>query len=190
MLTDRAERYLETLDRVNFVPTEEIERILLENGHPCIRGWLDFHEKFAGYVEFIGQDRAVWGLAHESPSWMDPLSVEVEYDKKEGVFDIACADVHPSYNYLLSDSGVFWSFPSECFEIYVERKAVGYFFSEKGGVRSINDKEIEADLLKKMIKKDNIIVEATDKFSNYYRFKNYLVVENVATSKVHGWVRS
>lgn len=189
MLTNRGEKYLATLERVSSVPTREVERILADNEYPCLQEWLDFHERFSGYVESFGQDRAVWGLAHESPLWMDAFSVELEYDKRDGVFEIACADVHPSYNYFLRDSGEFLGFPSESFEIYVERKSVGYFFSKEGRVKPVRESDIEGDVLRKILNEENVVVEATDKFFVYYMNDSFLCVRNVETSSINGWAR-
>ena len=189
MLTNRGEKYLATLERVSSVPTREVERILSDNEYPCLQEWLDFHERFSGYVESFGQDRAVWGLAHESPVWMDAFSVELEYDKRDGVVEIACADVHPSYNYFLRDSGEFLGFPSESFEIYVERKSVGYFFSKEGRVKPVRESDIEGDVLRKILNEENMVVEATDKFFVYYMNDSFLCVRNVETSSINGWVR-
>ncbi|MCX2794703.1 hypothetical protein SAMN05660479_02242 [Microbulbifer thermotolerans] len=188
MLTDRAKKYLATLERVPSIPTREIERILSDNEYPCIPEWLEFHDRFSGYIEPLGLDRAVWGLAHNSPVWMDSFSVDVECDKIEGTFEVVCADVHPSYNYTIDDRGHFFGLASESFEIYVERKAVGFLFSKAGSVRPIRVADIEDEVIGHILNKENLISEATDKFFTYYRYDNYLCVQNSENLSINGWI--
>lgn len=190
MLTNRARKYLATLKRVSFVPTKQVENLLSDCGCPCISKWLDFHEEYAGYVEVLGKDKAIWGLAHEKPTWQDPFSVDVDYDKKESSYDIVCADVHPSYNYILSDNGEFWGFPSGDFNIYLERKALGHEFSINSNVILVTQDELDQVMLHEVLKNENLLSEASDRFYKYYAFKDLLLFEDLSDFKVKGWRRT
>src|SRR3954466_614631 len=62
MGTAPAVRYLATLQRVEVMTTREAEASLREQETPVSPAWLDFHDRYAGYIEPIGQDIAIWGL--------------------------------------------------------------------------------------------------------------------------------
>lgn len=175
MLTDRANEFLATLERVPFVPTKYVEELLLDGCCPSVDKWLEFHEKYAGYVEDLGKDKAVWGLVHREPRWLEPLSAEVDYDKKENSYDIVCADVHPSYNYILTDSGEFWGVPSESFDVYVERKSIGYEFSLNGNVKPVAKEDFDESILNSVLTNDNFVSEASDRFYNYFCCENFFI---------------
>jgi hypothetical protein len=74
-----------------------VEQMLVDGGYPCPSVWLDFHERYAGYIEKFGKDAALWGLAHPRAIWVDTNSVEAEFDDSDESWTITCADVHPSY---------------------------------------------------------------------------------------------
>jgi hypothetical protein len=62
MLSERARRFLDQCERTTAVPTADAERILRAGGWPTAPAWLEFHDRYAGYVERIYRDAAVWGL--------------------------------------------------------------------------------------------------------------------------------
>src|SRR5215467_1789624 len=111
MLSSRAVAFLSTLERRSFVPTRKVEEIIGNRGYPCYPKWLEFHERFAGYVETIGPDVAVWGLIHENPQWLLPMKADIDREPLQETWYITCADVHPSYNYRLDDKGEFLGNP-------------------------------------------------------------------------------
>jgi hypothetical protein len=59
LISARAEKFLETLERRPAVPTKGVEAIIRDQGAPCFPSWLEFHEQYAGYVDVIGRDSAV-----------------------------------------------------------------------------------------------------------------------------------
>jgi hypothetical protein len=122
-LTSRAQHYLATLKRGEPVPIGIVAESLQRNNCPFFDVWKEFHLRFAGYEEEIGAEKAVWGLAHADPLWGEPWEVDVEPDGPDLL--IVCADVHPSYNYVLDQHGEFPAFggggPCESFEIKIER---------------------------------------------------------------------
>jgi hypothetical protein len=98
MLSERARRYLASLRRIKAVPTPEVERALREQGLPCFSAWLDFHERYAGYVEPLGAEVAIWGIVHENSHWIKPGRAAVEKSHgEEAEWLVACAEVHGSY---------------------------------------------------------------------------------------------
>jgi|SRR5690554_3035512 len=189
MLTDRARKYLATLKREPFVPTKQVERIFIDSECPFFENWLEFHEKYAGYVEVLGNDTATWGLVHREPGWLAPMGIEVDYDKKEDGYDIVCADVHPSYNYVLTNRGEFLGFPSESFDIYVERKSIGREFSLDGKVIDFNKGGVDEEKVSRVLRDSNFIPEASDKFSSYYLYENILLIKSSNYSSIRGWVK-
>jgi len=85
---------------------------------------------------------AIWGLAFPTAGKFggDPYTVYVNVRK--GVPDfIAGADVHPSFDYLLTPEGEFIGppFPSESFDIKVERNALLWEFSCAGPAQRTYD---------------------------------------------------
>jgi hypothetical protein len=80
--------------------------------------WLDFHEGYAGYVEPLGGEAAVWGLAHRASHWYRPCAVSVATSlEPHAARFIARADVHGSYVYALGDTGFFRERAAESFDV-------------------------------------------------------------------------
>ncbi|HEX9539784.1 MAG TPA: hypothetical protein VGA04_16630 [Streptosporangiaceae bacterium] len=107
MLSERARRFLDQCERTTAVPTADVERILREDGWPTAPAWLEFHDRYAGYVERIYRDAAVWGLVHEDSFWFGPRRAEVDQDEDEDGLFIYCAELHPAYGYRLDTTGRF-----------------------------------------------------------------------------------
>ena len=116
---------------------------------------------------------AIWGLAFPTAGKFggDPYTVYVNVRK--GVPDfIAGADVHPSFDYLLTPEGEFIGppFPSESFDIKVERNALLWEFSCAGPAQRTYDVdgvsifELRPQLLEEMT--SHLVAEASDKFAN------------------------
>ena len=164
MLSERARHYLATLKREAPVPTRELERVLKEQGATCFPAWLDFHERYAGYVEPIGLEMAVWGLVHQRPRWMKALRVAINpsYESRADSF-VTCADVHPSYTYHLGDTGFFRELAAESFDVKVERNAVQAAFVTKPGPkpRTWTHRRDEA-FLERVRRETSVVEEASD----------------------------
>lgn len=190
MLTDRANKYLATLERRSAIATTEVEKILRESGHPCFAAWLEFHERYAGYVELWGHDWAVWGLVHENPYWLGHRAAEVEREPHHEIWYIACADVHPSYNYLLDDKGEFQGPPAQSFDVKVERNAVSWEFSRTGSSvfvpsSELREQSVRDRLLTEM--KSHLVAAASDHFARCFMSEHCLAIENLKDGGLRVW---
>lgn len=137
MLTQRAQSYLASLKRVRPVPAEELERVLKEKGVVRQPAWLEFQEQYAGYVEPLGADEAIWGILHENSRWIPPGEVDIEQAKEEGAESfVTCAEVHRSYVYQLANTGRFREPSAESFDVKVERNALRVEFASAPGFRA------------------------------------------------------
>jgi hypothetical protein len=141
-LTKRAQTWLSTLDRETPVATTLVEQWIRDVGGTPHRAWLDFHERFAGYVEELAPgELAIWGLARakdaEPPSmWRKPETVFVVLPSA-GDERISCADAHPVHEYELRANGTFMGAGGPCptFDMKVERQALSHAFSQAGTPR-------------------------------------------------------
>jgi hypothetical protein len=179
------------LERRPFVPTRKVEEIIRNQGRPCYPQWLDFHERFAGYVETIGRDVAVWGLIHENPQWLRPMTADIDREPLQETWYITCADVHPSYDYRLDDKGEFLGYPAESFDKHVERMAVGWEFKRDRRIEVIDIDELRSQAFLGLFHstvKPALVPEASDRYLTYYMDDHYLVVEDAETGKLRrGW---
>jgi hypothetical protein len=191
MLTHTAQNYLASLRRIEPVPTSEVERVIRTQGDPCPEVWLEFHDRYAGYVEPIGEDTAIWGLVHRDSYWIEPGRASIEEIEK-GLWYVTCAEVHPSYGYYLDNNGVFAGNQARSFDVKVERSALFSAFSAQGPVRMLVNELNEPDVIL-ALRKDTagqLETSASDEFSRYYRSTKYLVRENANTGNiVVGWMR-
>src|SRR5262249_52606230 len=112
-LTKRAQSWLATLKREEPLPTAEVERLIRAAGWPPPQAWLDFHDKYAGYVEEVGPgDLAIWGLARPmNPGtplrWRDLGNVIIVPPHYRFPEAILCADASPHHGYELGSDGAF-----------------------------------------------------------------------------------
>jgi hypothetical protein len=100
-LSPAALDYLATLKRMPAVPVEQVADALKRAGCPAFQTWLDFHSRFAGYVEIIGREHAVWGIVHSNPGW-PWIANQAEVEAQTDDWYVVCADVHPHYDYKLN----------------------------------------------------------------------------------------
>lgn len=128
-----ADRYLSSLERRHSPSPDRLASKLRELGVESPEPWLEFESQFGGYVEPIGLDVAIWGLLQDDTEWLP--SAGIELDLEEGL--VACADVHPSYDYWLDRSGEFLGLggggPCDSFAVKVEQTAVLWVFSQNPG---------------------------------------------------------
>lgn len=128
-MTPTAIRYLDALDRRPAVPIDRVEAALKNTGVSDIPGpWLGFHDRFAGYVQPIARDMAVWGIVHDRPQFILPGAAAL-FSPGGGEETVVCADVHPSYSYELTRDGTFLGGPASSFEIFVEQLAAWWDFA-------------------------------------------------------------
>lgn len=192
MISDRAKAYLDSLQRVPALPTSTIERSLFAQGAPCFDAWLDFHDRYAGHVEPLGnQDYAIWGIVHEAPNWLDPGKAHVEREPNSPSWYVTCADVHPSYVYQLDQRGEFSVPPAVSFDTRIERNALLWWFLRQPGARRIPSSQL-ADLnFIAKVRGDlargaagQVVPEASDKYARFYLGSSRVIQEDVAHSSV------
>ncbi|MFV8750290.1 hypothetical protein ACNOYE_07045 [Nannocystaceae bacterium ST9] len=189
-MTPTAIEYLATLERFSAVSTRKVETILQAAGR-CFDVWLSFHEQFAGYVERIGHDVAVWGIVHQQPRWLAPLTPDMETEKCGAEFYVTCADVHPSYNYKLNDIGEFLGFPARDFVVHVERSAAGWAFKAGWKTEAVRQADLRDPTFIARFGDKSANHEASDQFFRYHRDDDVLVIWKVgASSPCRGWRRT
>ena len=189
MLSERARRYLGMCERYPAVPTADVERVLQAGGWLAPAAWLDFHDRYAGYVERIYRDMAIWGLAHLDSFWFGPLGVEVD-SEDDGSLTIYCAELHPSYGYRLDSAGRFLGcgLEADCFDIHVERLALWGEFIDGGLARKeadqqrLGDPAFRAELLATL--EGHLVAEATDSWFAVYSDGRTLVRDDVRESRL------
>lgn len=192
MLTERAQKYLQTLKRVEAVPTPEVAGSLRSQGAPVVPAWLDFHDRYAGYIEPIGRDTAIWGLMHREAMFVDDGKVVLDHIVEDGVdqWFALCADVHGSYRYELDDTGTFWGSPARSFDVKVERNALIWSFSYGRKTQYLLN-VVGKPTLDERFRKDlegQVDEVASDDYSRYYVNDKYLIRE-VDGKFVLGWER-
>ncbi|MGD8910732.1 MAG: hypothetical protein PVI92_15430 [Chromatiales bacterium] len=189
-LSTLAERYLKSLARLPMPLTERVEKELKAEGLPAMEPWLEFHERYAGYVEQIWHDRAVWGLLHFKPRWQAPKRLAYFkdfYEEQEHII-INCADVHPSYEYQLDEKGMFSRERSRYFDIYVEQSALHWWFTTQIGPEPLHRKFDLKDprIIDKIRSHSEMVEEASDEFSRVFLGDSVLAYQDAETDH---WVQ-
>lgn len=192
MISPRLTEFLASLTRLDAVPVADVERMLLDAGGPVPPIWLDFHERYAGYVLELGDDSGVLGLAHERGTWLEPHALRLFRRQDRRVWGIACADIHPSYEYVLDTEGEFVGGPAESFDVYIEQFACIWTFTKtkfRGlPFKQIRSPEFRAEVLARASLE--FVAEASDRYSKVWMDDRYLVVDNPETSELKdGWQR-
>lgn len=191
-LSARASAYLASLRRIDPVPTRTVEELLRASQRtPPPTAWLDFHERFAGYVEPLGKETAVWGLSHQRSHWYTPLTVSIERSMQpEAEAFIICAEVHPSYVYKLGDTGYFRDPAAQSFELKIERNAARVEFFARASKPS-RVFELSAPAFSDRALATPVISDASDDFFRVYASAQVLAVQRVKDGHfIEGWLAS
>lgn len=179
-LSPRAQRYLAKVPRGSAVPVERVAEALREIDAPVFDVWLDFHARYAGYVESLGNDSAVWGLAHTDSYWQNPMAASAKrYDTG---WRVVCAEAHPSYEYWLHENGEFSSCGGggrcESFEVKLERDGVVYETFTEGRSWTLDFALLEAARTTEKLCRlvgAQVIPEASDKYVTTWRAPDIIV---------------
>ncbi len=184
-LTTRATTYLATLERTPTPSTAEVEAALRERSLPRFDSWLSFHERYAGYVEPLGRDKAVWGLIHGQGTWLKNTP-DVDREVKEERWYVRCADVHPSYNYTLDHSGEFLAHPARTFDVKVERDALVHELGRQGRLARLYGAGPFDDPVLALVAeaRERQVAEASDGFFRYFYSEFCVVVEDVELGEI------
>lgn len=163
MLTERARQYLGTLERVTPVPAARVEQALREQGERCFPAWLEFQDRYAGYVQPLGFECAVFGIVHAQSWWIKPGWAAVSRSYESGAdWFVTCAESHPSFVYELGDTGLFKAPTASTFEIKLERDAVHVAFFARPGARRLYPAPSDAADVARLAGKAALVVEASD----------------------------
>jgi hypothetical protein len=163
-----------------------VESIIKDQGLLCFVPWLEFHDRYAGYVEVLGRDSFVWGLAHEDPHWLAPRKVDIDSELGDEIWYATCADAHPSYNYRLDNKGEFLGGPATTFDVHVERVGAYFEFQTRHRSRLLTNQELlDPDAITIRSRDESLVPEASDSFFRYYMSNKYLLVEDVETGRMH-----
>ena len=194
--TERVQRLLAKRDRVERVPTSAVVSLLRDVGYPVFEPWVAFHDRFAGYVEPLGAgDIAVLGLAQVAPycNWMKELAVDVSYyeaeDGEEELYDIACADVHPSFGYRLDQKGQFFGASgrrpaADSYERRLEQMALYHEAKSADGWDPILREVPAAKRERLLVAVAGAIDErASDPYSIWYSTPDWLVVQDTNSGR-------
>jgi hypothetical protein len=181
--------WLSTLVREQPLPTKVVEQLIRDAGgtpHPV---WLDFHDRFAGYIEEVAPgDLAIWGLARpleaDPPAtWRQPESVFLTLPTDDNDERISCAEAHPVHEYELRANGAFMGAGGPCpsFDMKVERQALMCEFRQAGTARKTlftksSDAPIHQQLLHDMA--PFLVPEASTARAQYFLAPRRLVVFN------------
>ena len=188
-LTDRAIAYLATFSRQPAPSPSVLEAALRVRNQPVFDAWLAFQYKYAGYVEPLGHDTAIWGIIHEQGTWLKSVP-DVEHDLVEEQWLVRCADVHPSYNYLLDQGGAYRGYPPAMdFDVKIERDALIYDLSLRGKLKSFYSSDLNQpreDLLRAIQEAKRVeVAEASDSFFRYYASPVCVVVEDLEEMEIY-----
>jgi hypothetical protein len=198
MVTKRAAAYLAGLEREAVLPVAEVAQIIEAAGVTPPATWLDFHDEFAGYCESLGGgEMAVWGLAfaRERTLGGEPRTVLVTRDRNKAPEFIACADVHPSFDYLMGVDGHFIgsSFPAARFSVKVERNALMWEFGRAGPVQRMYDLDGVSvlELREQLVGELSafLVPEASDSYARYYASPDKVLLESLVNTTVKLLVR-
>jgi hypothetical protein len=142
-LTQRAQVWLSTLSRERPLPTRIVEELIRDAGgtpHPV---WLDFHDRFGGYIEAFGAGEvAIWGLARAKDAvpanvFGQPDQVFIRPAEGAEPESISCAEANPVHGYELYADGSFVGPGGSCttFEMNVERHGLMHELFMRGKIR-------------------------------------------------------
>lgn len=175
-LSARAQTYLGRLHRSEPLSSDAVAEALRAAGVPRFASWLDFHDRFGGFHEVIGKDTAIWGIVHAHPTWLSPGEPEAERD--ESGWRVMCADIHPSYDYWLTERGEFVGTVEndicENFDVKVERNALLWSVSEamgrKWSIDSRNELLKAAGGLDSLLQRSGAAIEtpASDRYQSWW----------------------
>lgn len=190
-LSKRAISYVQTLKRVASVSTRQVVEILKQENVEVSDAWTDFHDAYAGYVEPIGRDVAVWGLVHLSSQWWTPGTAWIE-EEDDGTM-IACADAHPVYEYWLRRDGEVRGFSGgiacASFDIKIEQSALLSSLTRGEWTQVVSFGSWTEEKRAKLLSQVSVAPapEASDKYTKCWHTNDFVVFQRKAGTIV--WAR-
>jgi hypothetical protein len=141
---------------------------------------LSFQDHFAGYVEQLGKETAVWGLIHAHPRWLAPWEASAEHYATG--WRILCADCHPSFDYALSSDGEFSSSGGggRCatFEVKIERSAILWEAARDRGSWRLYVGRARGEHTSRERFRGDLVAEASDRYAACWRTEDAVVVDH------------
>jgi hypothetical protein len=135
-MTDRLHRYLESLERrPHIFDRGQVANAISDFGIPVETWLLDFHDRYAGFVQPIGLDEAVLGILHENSKWLGPNGIDGDNDPDDWM--LCCADAHPSHGYQFTSDKLFIGGCGSSFDTIMDRKALWHEFASTGQIQYI-----------------------------------------------------
>jgi hypothetical protein len=184
-LSPRAQAYLDGLQRVAVPDVREVEQQLRQELPHVPAAWLAFHERYGGFVQPLGEDRAILGLMFTEGTWVVPNACGLELDDPRDPI-VMCADVHPTYSYYLDQDGKFLGDPSDNFEVYLERCALYVAFKsvKPGRVVHIPNKDLSDATMEQVrqVMQHGRVAEASDSYKTMYEAESMLITSHEAGS--------
>jgi hypothetical protein len=182
-LSPRAQAFLAALRRRPAVPVAEVATAIREDGSTPYDVWLDFHQRYAGYEQPMGQDTAIWGIVHSDSYWIGSGKASVRREKN-GAWSVICAEVHGSYDFRLHQDGSFRSFdgggPCATFDVNVEQLALVWEVKKTGRVWTciVHTKPVDLDRFRVAVQAEPVI-EASDRFKAAWKGRDIICFENL-----------
>lgn len=184
-LTQRAQTWLATLPRETAMPTSRVERLILDVGGTPHALWLDFHDRYGGYVEDVGPGEvAVWGLARAKDAdppnvFSQPDHVFIRAGDGEYPETIACAEANPVHEYELYADGWFSGIGGPCpsFDMKVERHGLMHELYARGKIRETTLRDITAPASQQLLQDvaQWLVPEASTKDTQFFYTPDRLV---------------
>ncbi|ASJ76627.1 hypothetical protein [Granulosicoccus antarcticus] len=186
-LTERAQKYLGSLERRVPVPVADVRQALIDHGYPVLEVWLDFHDRYAGYCETLGEGGTTWGLKHADTRYSlmngRPFEVEAYRDEADGLWTIEAADSHPSFDQTMDENGEFQHIPASSFEIHLERAALFQQYMDLGAKPYSQMGYQRISQLKPESSEAERVEAASDKYIEWWQGKKYIAARWTETGE-------
>jgi hypothetical protein len=191
MLSERARKYLETLERAPSIRDEKLIREIFDKtGVPPFEHLIEFQIRFGGFVEFYGLNKFIWGILHEIPeedSFLKPNELDFFVENEEYFF--TCANCHCSDSWSLDTKGIlYWCGYKKAlsFEKKIERDAAEREIFSGRTYKKMKFDLPEDQLVEAVIPKieSGLIAEASDKDQKIYYRDNFYLAHDCGQGKV------
>ncbi len=182
MPSSRLTKYLQTLDRLPAITdVKTVSEIIETSGLPIIKPVIEFHCKYAGFVQPYGRVQFIWGLFHSNPhdySFFQPNRPHCDtMDENFRIF--TCCNCHASDHWFLDETGaLYWCYYpplATSFEKKIERDAVAWELnSTNEALFKVEFDRPITEILPELLPgfSDGLIEEASDHIESLYWHKD------------------
>ena len=179
MPSSRLGKYLHTLERLPAITdATTVGEIIEASGLPIYEPVIEFHCKYAGFVQPYGRVKFIWGLFHQFPHDYSFFKPNQPHCNQNLFF--TCCNCHGSDHWYLDETGaLYWCYSpplATSFETKIERDALVWELGEIYD-KAIFQVEFElptTQILSEVVLrlKDGLISEASDHIESLYWYKN------------------